>query len=81
MDEVWAIVAKAIEQFQPKESINYFSAAGYDQDYIESALDFPLTSAKPFSGQLKLRHGNDFQAMLLGKVALAGMGWDCKKAL
>ncbi len=32
MDEVWAIVAKAIKQFQPKEPINYFAAAGYDQD-------------------------------------------------
>ncbi len=38
IEELWDVIAEAIDEFTPKECQNYFAAAGYDQDYVEFAL-------------------------------------------
>ena len=38
IDDLWDAIAEAIEMLTPTECANYFAAAGYDRDQIESAL-------------------------------------------
>ena len=39
VEQLWSALVQAIETFTPNECQNYFAAAGYDLDYIESALE------------------------------------------
>lgn len=42
--DLWDTLADALDAFSPTECRNYFAAAGYDLDYVESALGAPTTS-------------------------------------
>ncbi len=38
IDDLWAVIADRLSAFRPDECENYFSAAGYDPEYVESDL-------------------------------------------
>ncbi|WP_436258186.1 hypothetical protein [Mesorhizobium caraganae] len=38
IDELWSVVANCLAAFTAEECRHYFEAAGYDPEYVESAL-------------------------------------------